>query len=81
MTVKITLAETLERLKTEGKPMTKNAIAVEAKTRPSTLSDLASGNSKAIKIETLNDILNAMNRLQPNENFTITDIIDYVRED
>ena len=77
MTVKITLSDTLQRLEKEGITLTKNKIAVESKTRPSTLSDLANGTTKAIKLETLNDILNAMNRLYPEGSFTIEDIVKY----
>ncbi|OCS82256.1 helix-turn-helix domain-containing protein [Caryophanon tenue] len=77
MVVEITLSQTLKELEERGKNLTKNAIAVEAKVRPSTLSDLAKGDSKAIKFETLNDILNAMNRLMPDENFDIGHIIKY----
>lgn len=77
MTITIKLADTLMRLENEGVNLTKHAIAVESRTRPSTLSDLTNGSSKAIKFETLNEILNAMNRLYPEGNFTITDIIDY----
>lgn len=77
MTVEITLKATLERLEKEGVPLTKNKIAVESKTRPSTLSDLFNGDTKAIKLKTLDDILNAMNRLYPKGGFTIEDIIKY----
>lgn len=77
MVVEITLAQTLKELEERGKTLTKNTIAVEAKVRPSTLSDLTKGESKAIKFETLNDILNAMNRLMPEEKFDIGHIINY----
>lgn len=81
MVVKITLSQTLQNLEKQGKILTKNAIAVEAKVRPSTLSDLYNGNTKALKLETLNDILNAMNRLLPYEKFDIKDIITYEKEE
>lgn len=80
MTVEITLSKTLSNLEKKGINLTRNAIAVEAKVRPSTVSDLANNNSKAIKLETLNDILNAMNRLVSTEDFTIEDIIKYKKE-
>lgn len=78
--IEITFADTLDRLDKQGKTITKNAIAVEARVRPSTLSDLAKRDSKAIKFETLNDILNAMNRLLPDEKFTIEHIVKYTED-
>ncbi|MGE6488477.1 helix-turn-helix domain-containing protein [Paenisporosarcina sp. NPDC076898] len=80
MTVRITLSDTLQRLEKQGVNMTKNKIAVESKTRPSTLSDLFNGKTKAIKLDTLDDILNAMNRLYPEGNFTIEDIVNYEQD-
>lgn len=80
MTVRITLSDTLLRLEKQGVIMTKNKIAVESKTRPSTLSDLFNGKTKAIKLDTLNDILNAMNRLHPKGDFIINDIVEYERD-
>lgn len=74
MTIHFKLDKTIEA---SGGKLTKNAIAVEAKVRPSTLSDLASHKSKSLKIETLDAILNAMNTLIPDGQYTITDIIDY----
>jgi len=80
MTVKITLSDTLQRLEKQGVIMTKNKIAVESKTRPSTLSDLFNGGTLAIKLKTLDNILDAMNRLYPEGNFTIEDIVKYEKD-
>lgn len=74
MAIRFKLAETIAA---SGGKLTKNAIAVEAKVRPSTLSDLASEKSKSIKFETLDAILDAMNNLLPGGQYTITDIFEY----
>lgn len=69
-TVKITLKETIDKY--EG--LTRNAVAVEAKIRPATISELYNGESKAIKFDTLERIVNALNTLT-HEKHTIDDII------
>lgn len=74
MAIKITLNDTLKR---EGCPLTKNAIAVEAKIRPGTLSDLVNGKSKGVTFDTIEKVLDAMNRLDPSGHYTLTDIFDY----
>lgn len=74
MTIRFKLAETII---VSGGKLTKNAIAVEAKVRPSTLSDLAAEKSKSIKFETLDAILDAMNTLSPDNQYTIADIFEY----
>lgn len=74
MAIKLTLNDTLKR---EGCTLTKNAIAVEAKIRPGTLSDLANGKSKGVTFETIEKVLDAMNRLDPAGRYTLTDIFDY----
>lgn len=68
--VKITLNETINKY--EG--LTRNAVAVEAKVRPATVNDLCSNVSKAIKFDTLERIVNALNTLT-GERHAIDDII------
>lgn len=75
MTIKLVLDETIKK----SDHLTRNNIAVESKTRSNTLSDLCNGNTKAIKLETLNQILDAMNRLDGSRNYDISDIIVYER--
>lgn len=75
MTIKLVLDETIK----SSDHLTRNNIAVESKTRSNTLSDLCNGKTKAIKLETLNNILNAMNRLDSSKNYDISDIIVYER--
>lgn len=77
MPIKITLNETLER---EGCKLTKNAIAVEAKIRPGTLSDLVNGKSKGVTFDTIERVIDAMNHLDPSGQYTLTDVFDYVNE-
>lgn len=75
--IKYKLAETLDELKTS-----RNKVAVESKTRPATILDLAGGESKTIKLETLVSILDALNQIAKDEGvdrvFGINDIIEYV---
>jgi hypothetical protein len=71
------LNETLEMI-----GATRNKIAVESKTRPATILDLASGDTKTIKLETLVNILNAINEIARShgleKTFGIEDIIQFV---
>lgn len=80
MTIEFVLNETLEKL-SKGReiPLTRNALSVESRVRHNTVSDLAAGKSKSLTISTLNDILEALDRLdihnvqgRPHE---VTDII------
>lgn len=75
MTIKLVLDETIK----SSDHLTRNNIAVESKTRSNTLSDLCNGKTKAIKLETLNNILDAMNRIDSSKNYDISDIIVYER--
>lgn len=77
MTVKLVLDKTIEA---SNNKLTRNNIAVESKTRPSTLSDIANGETKALKLTTLDSILNAMNRLDPEKEYDISDIIQYKKD-
>ncbi len=77
MGIVITLNDTLKRTKEEGRQLTKNAIAVEAKIRPGTLSDLVNGKSKGVTFDTLEKILDTMNKLDPEGKYTLSDVMDY----
>lgn len=73
--IKFTLEKTLERLN-----ITRNRLAVEAKIRPNTISDLASGKTKRIEFATLISILDELNRVakeRGKREITIEDIIAY----
>ncbi|MHA2853399.1 helix-turn-helix domain-containing protein [Paenibacillus lautus] len=70
-------AETLDMLGT-----TRNKIAVESKIRPATILDLAAGQTKTIKLETLVSILDALNEIAQAKGIDryigISDIIEYI---
>ncbi|PRT06937.1 hypothetical protein C6356_00485 [Bacillus wiedmannii] len=53
-----TLGKTLDELR-----ITKNKLAVEAKIRHNTISDLVNGNANSIRIDTLQSILDTLNAL------------------
>ncbi len=57
-TIIFTLEDTLKEL-----GITRNALAVEAKIRPGTISDLVNGRSKSVNFETLTAIIDALNRI------------------
>jgi predicted transcriptional regulator len=63
----------------------RNKIAVESKTRPATILDLASGDTRTIKLETMVEILNAINRIAKESGSTrqygIEALIEYIPED
>jgi len=71
-----TLGDTLEEI-----GITRNKIAVEAKVRPATILDLVSGETKTIKLETLVNILGAVNNIAREKGIKrtigIEDIIKY----
>ncbi|MDN4069693.1 XRE family transcriptional regulator [Paenibacillus vini] len=75
--IKFKLSETLDELRT-----TRNRIAVESKTRPATILDLAAGETKTVKLETLVSILDALNEIAREEGIkrviVIDDIIEYI---
>lgn len=68
--IKVTLEDTIKR----HHGLSRNAIAVEGKIRPATLSELVNGKSKAVSFETLTRIIRAMDTLT-GERHTIEDII------
>ncbi len=75
------LSNTLEKLDNT----TRNALAVEAKVRPTTINDLASGKSKQINFETLSSILKALDRISIEKGYTkkhtVADIFEYAPEE
>ena len=68
--VKITLDETINNH--EG--LSRNAVAVEGKIRPATISELVNGKSKALSFDTLQRIVDALNTLT-GVRHTIDDVI------
>lgn len=74
---KSNLSETLKELD----ETTRNALAVEAKIRPLTVNELASGKAKQVNFMTLSKILTALNRIAEekgiDKKFTVSDVFDY----
>jgi len=68
------LGKTLDDLK-----ITKNKLAVESKVRPATIAQLVNGESRRIELDTLTNILDALNRFDPN--IGIKNIIEYQKSD
>lgn len=62
--------------------ITKLKLAKVSDIRTSTISDLTTNkaNVKALKIDTLERIINALNEIQSDKVYTITDIIESVGE-
>lgn len=60
--IKFTLGETIAEL-----GITKNKVAVEAKVRPNTISDMVNNKSSQINFETLVSILHALESLAKKE--------------
>lgn len=75
--IKFNLNSVLDELGT-----TRNRIAVESKTRPATILDLASGETRTIKLETMVEILNAINRIAEENGikrqYGIDALIEYI---
>ncbi|MDW0112188.1 helix-turn-helix transcriptional regulator [Sporosarcina saromensis] len=69
-TVNVTLDKTLKEA-----DISRNAIAVEGKIRPATISELCNGKSKSISFETLERIVDALNRLDSSRLHKIEDVI------
>ncbi len=61
--------------------ISKNRLAVEGKIRPNTIYDIVDNRITLIKLDTLESILNTLNRISREKGYfktyTITDIIDY----
>ncbi|WP_373230389.1 helix-turn-helix domain-containing protein [Cohnella sp.] len=77
MRIRFNLGKTLDEL-----GITRNKIAVESKTRPATVLDLVSGDTKRIEIDTLINLLDALNTEARARGITrtvkIDDIIEYI---
>lgn len=75
--IRYKLGETIDIIGT-----TRNHVAVESKTRPATILDLVSGETKTIKLETMVSILDALNQIAKSKGidrtFNVTDIIEYI---
>jgi predicted transcriptional regulator len=75
--IRYNLGETLSEI-----GITRNKLAVESKTRPATVLDLVSGESKRIEIDTLISLLDTLNRISKERGITrtitISDIIEYI---
>ena len=69
--VKITLGQKLEDV-----GITRNAVAVERKIHPATISELCNGDSKSISFDTLERIVNALNTLDKDDNGKLYGIHD-----
>ncbi|ALS22089.1 hypothetical protein [Paenibacillus naphthalenovorans] len=74
--IEFTINDTLEEL-----GITKNKLAVEAKLRPNLILELTSGDTKAIKIETLVRILDTINFIAHSQGvekkYNVENIIRY----
>lgn len=61
--------------------LTMNKLAVESDTRPNTVNDITKGSAKRIDFETLDKLLNGLNKIAMHRGidrrFDITDIINY----
>ncbi len=77
--IKITLQDTLDEL-----DVTIHKLSVEYKIRSSTLYKIISGETRQIRFDTLEVILNSINDYAQNigidKIYTVTDIIDYEYE-
>jgi hypothetical protein len=62
--------------------ITKNALAVEAKVRPATVATYVNGDVSRIEVETLTNMLDAINRfaIEKGKTYGIEDIIAYEYE-
>lgn len=75
VTVKVNLGQTLD-----DAGITRNAVAVEGKIRPATISELCNGKSKAISFETMERIVNAMTTLT-GDKYVVSDILTIEYDD
>lgn len=73
--LRFTLGETLDKLPGE---ITRNKLSVESKVRPATIADLVNGEAKRIEVDTLQKILEALERLADGTmRITVEDVIKY----
>lgn len=68
--VTITLDKTLNKA-----GISRNAVAVEGKIRPATISEICNGKSKSISFDTLERIVNALNVLDQSKKYMIEDVM------
>ncbi|MFS0776051.1 helix-turn-helix transcriptional regulator [Neobacillus sp. 3P2-tot-E-2] len=65
--------------------ITRNALAVESKTRPVTINELVNGKVKQINFSTLESILEALNRIAAeqgkNKTYIVSDVFEYTTKD
>lgn len=75
------LAKTLKELDDTSR----NALAVEAKIRPVTINEIASGKAKQINFDTLGIIIGTLNRMATekgiDKKYKVSDIFEYGSED
>lgn len=61
--------------------LSKNKLAVESKVRPNTIIDIVNGNTRRMDMDTLDQVLDALNKIALERNldrtFTINDIMIY----
>lgn len=69
-----TLGKTLNELN-----LSRNKIAVESKVRPLTIRDMVNNETKSVRIDTLESILSALQRLA-NRKITLDDVFVYEEE-
>jgi predicted transcriptional regulator len=70
------LKETLDQLK-----ITRNKLAVESKTRPATILDLVSGDTKRLELSTIVAMLDTLNQFAKEKGYreiTFHDILEYI---
>lgn len=60
--------------------ITKYRLHKEADIRPNTITNYYNGDIKKIDIENLEKIINAINRLQNNKKYTVSDIVRTIEE-
>lgn len=71
---------TLDKVLAETR-ITKSELAKSGGIRPNTLTDLTNNTTKAVKVETLERILNTINELQHFKTYVLADLITDVAKD
>ncbi|MCM3736469.1 helix-turn-helix transcriptional regulator [Bacillus cytotoxicus] len=77
--MKFTLGKSLEDL-----GITKNKLSVEAKVRSNTVGDLVNGDASSIRFDTLEAILDTLNRIAKekgiDKTYVIDDVVKYIKK-
>jgi predicted transcriptional regulator len=76
--IQFNLKETLDQLN-----ITRNKLAVESKTRPATILDLVSGDTKRLELSTVVAILDTLNEIAKEKGYreiTFHDILEYISD-